>query len=231
MERVCPAVWPSREFQLTVSSHVKSGRPRQKYAFPPPILIQPIYHPIGFFLANSTWRTDIVTFCRYVERLIDLVFIEILCSHARIDSVLGNARITHIQARKSRRLPFLHEYLLVFFTAAGDQRFVMRIDRLGKVGFTSAGIQDQPIAGTNVAIQEVGVYHVQDSHNALGDEGPWLEMDGIWGSHPVATLVTWEHMGIENPSHHVRTAAGGPQRPRLRDVSRLLEAILLEMPS
>lgn len=150
-----------------------------------------------------------------------------------MDSVLGSSRITHIQARKSRRPPFLHEYILVFFTAARNQRFVLRIDRLGKVGSTSAGWR-QDIA-PNTAIQEVGVYHIQDSQIGIDSpNGAWLEMDGRWGSHPIATLATWkvESGRDAHVSHHMQTATDqfGPS-PQLRDVSRLLEAILLEMPT
>ncbi|KAG9100186.1 hypothetical protein FRC06_004461 [Ceratobasidium sp. 370] len=153
----------------------------------------------SFFLANPTWRTDIVTFC----------------SHARIDNVLGHARITHVQARKSRRPPFLHEYLLVFFTAARNQRFVMRIDRLGKVGSASTGWPLGWCAGrhgvaANTAVQEVGVYHIQDSQSGIDSEdGAWLEMDGRWRSYPIATLATWESLKerSETISHHVQTAA------------------------
>ncbi|KAF8593348.1 hypothetical protein BDV93DRAFT_529903 [Ceratobasidium sp. AG-I] len=171
----------------------------------------------SFFLANSIWRTDIVTFC----------------CHVRMDPVLGNARITHIQARKSRRPPFLHEYILVFFTAARNQRFVLRIDRLGKVGSTSAGWREG--IAPNTAIQEVGVYHVQDAQVGIDSpDGAWLAMDGRWGSYPIATLATWESEkgSGECVSHHVQTMAihSGPG-PQLKDVSRLLEAILLEMPA
>ncbi|KAF8597579.1 hypothetical protein BDV93DRAFT_527353 [Ceratobasidium sp. AG-I] len=179
---------------------------------------------VCFFLANPQWRTDIVTFC----------------SHARIDSVLGRARITHVQARKSRRPPFLHEYLLVFFTATQGQRFVVRIDRLGKVGSPSSGSSLGWCAGqrgvaANTAKQEVGVFHLQDTQTQVDAlDGPWLSNDGRWGSCPVATLVTWENARDTSGqvSHHVKTASTqhGPS-PRLSDVSRLLEAILLEMPT
>lgn len=168
-----------------------------------------------------------------------LRFLTFLCSHARIDSVLGRARITHIQARKSRRPPFLHEYLLVFFTAAQGQRFVVRVDRLGKIGSSSGGLlgwcAGQRGVAANTAIQQVGVFHRQDTSTDLDTlDGPWFAYDGRWGSYPVATLVTWENARDANGqvSHHVQTAStqSGPS-PRLSDVSRLLEAILLEMPT
>ncbi|KAG8723458.1 hypothetical protein FRC09_003264 [Ceratobasidium sp. 395] len=176
----------------------------------------------SFFLASSYWQTDILTFC----------------SHARLDPVLGDTRITHIQARKSRRPPFLHEYLLVFFSAARDQRFVIRIDRLGKIGSNSTGWPFGRCTGrhgeaANTAIQEVGLYHIQDAQSGIDTPGaPWLAMDGRWGSRPIATLATWESARAAGThvSHHVQTATGGLE-PALKDVSRLLEAILLEMPT
>ncbi|QRV85044.1 transmembrane protein [Ceratobasidium sp. AG-Ba] len=168
-------------------------------------------------MANSAWQTDILTFC----------------SHARVDPVLSEARITHIQARKSRRPPFLHEYLLVFFTTARGQRFVLRIDRLGKVGSNLASgwpFGTQHGLAANTALQEVGLYHIEDMQSGIdSSDGLWLEMDGRWGSHPVATLATWDHAG-PHVSHHLQTATGGPC-PTLRDVSRLLEAILFQMPT
>lgn len=177
----------------------------------------------NLLLTGSEWRTDIVTFC----------------SHARLDSALGRAHITHIQARKSRRPPFLHEYILVFFTVAHSRRFVARIDRLGKVGSTSGGLlgwcAGRHGMASNTAIQQIGVYHVQDDHSGIDNpDGPWCAGDHGWGSDPIATLVTWSYANEsrQQVSHHVQNAATlrGPI-PRLGDVSRLLEAILLEMPT
>ncbi|KAF8707453.1 hypothetical protein RHS03_04425, partial [Rhizoctonia solani] len=176
----------------------------------------------GFFFVHSIWRTDIITFC----------------SHVRADPSLSNARITHVQARKSRRLPFMHEYLLIFFTSANSQRFVMRIDRLGKVslGSTSGNSELATDAGAGNAIQEVGIYHLQDSQHGIEttSNAPWLAMDGAWGSHPLVTLVAWDKLSQDNKqaSHHVQTAVFGMiEYPRLKDVSGLLEGILLEMPN
>ncbi|KAL5641685.1 hypothetical protein ACGC1H_001979 [Rhizoctonia solani] len=173
----------------------------------------------GFFFDHSVWRTDIITFC----------------SHARAYPSLGNARITHIQARKSRRLPFMHEYLLVFSTSPNGQRFVMRIDRLGKAGFGSSGEPMGPTTGVGTAIQEVGVYHIQDAQQGIDSTSnvPWLAMDGVWGSHPIVTLVAWDMLKEDSNhvSHHVQSRSGMAEPPLLRDVSGILEGILLEMPN
>jgi hypothetical protein len=156
-------------------------------------------------------------------------------SHVRANLSLSNARITHVQARKSRRLPFMHEYLLVFFTLSDSQRFVMRIDRLGKVSLGSTGGNMGPARGRGNAIQEVGIYHLQDSQHGIETttNAPWLAMDGAWGSHPLVTLVAWDMLeDNKNMSHHVQSAASATsERPRLKDVSGLLEGILLEMPN
>ncbi|KAJ1311893.1 hypothetical protein OPQ81_010353 [Rhizoctonia solani] len=174
----------------------------------------------GFFFNHSIWRTDIITFC----------------SHVRAHPSLSNAWITHIQARKSRRLPFMHEYLLVFFTSPTGQRFVMRIDRLGKVLLGSSGEPMGPATGTGTAIQEVAVYHIQDSHHGVDSNSnvPWLTMDGAWGSHPIVTLIA-SGKTSENGKHvshgSKSSISGTPQLPRLLDVSGILEVILLEMPN
>ncbi|CAE6496420.1 unnamed protein product [Rhizoctonia solani] len=184
-----------------------------------PVVGEILSGPKSIFIANSEWCTDIVTFC----------------SHARQDSGLGQARITHIQARKSHRPPFLHEYILVFFTAANNQRFVARIDRLGKVKLTSAGGIPTWLTGgqktDNTAIQQVAMYHIQDDQSGIdSQDGSWFERDGGWGSEPIATLVSNTN-GKEPAPHNVdRSTPIGPT-PRLKDVSRLLEAILLEMPN
>ncbi|KAG9091738.1 hypothetical protein FRC06_000393, partial [Ceratobasidium sp. 370] len=164
----------------------------------------------------------------------------VLHSHARVDSALGQARITHVQARKSRRPPFLHEYILVFFTTVNDQRFVARIDRLGKIGSTSGGGLLGWCAGrhgqaSDTAIQQVGVYYIQDAQIGIDSpDGAWYAHDGGWGSDPIATLIIWSDVSTTTTqvSHHIRTAMArdGPT-PQLGDVSRLLEAILLEMPT
>ncbi|CAE6533106.1 unnamed protein product [Rhizoctonia solani] len=172
--------------------------------------------PEGSIFPNTTYRTDIITFC----------------SHVRLNPALESARITHVQARKSQRLPFLHEYLLVYFATSDSQRFVARIDRLGKVGSSSTS-EDERSRGvaSNTAIQEIGVYHIQDPQSGVDSaDTPWLARDGTWGSKPVVTLVTREaHMHI---SHHLKTAPeNSSQHPTLGDVSRLLEGVLLEMPA
>ncbi|QRV75830.1 transmembrane protein [Ceratobasidium sp. AG-Ba] len=183
-----------------------------------------LHKPKSLFLTSSEWRTDIITFC----------------SHAIAGSVLGDAQITHVQARKSRRPPFFHEYILIFFTTANEQRFVARIDRLGKIGSGSGSIlpgwcrrKKQP--ASNTAVQQVALYQLQDSQVGIdSSDGPWYAYDGGWGSYPIATLVSWSDMSTitQQVSHHVQTSAtrNGPV-PRLANVSRLLEAIMLEMPT
>ncbi|CAE6456185.1 unnamed protein product [Rhizoctonia solani] len=161
----------------------------------------------GLFLTHSEWRTDIITFCLFLTHSEWRTDIITFCSHVRADPSLSNARITHVQARKSRRLPFMHEYLLIFFTSANALRFVMRIDRLGKAGFGSSGEAMGPTTGVGTAIQEVGVYHIQDSQHDVESNAnvPWLAMDGVWGSHPVVTLVAWDE-NKRPDSHHAQNA-------------------------
>ena len=55
-------------------------------------------------------------------------------------------------------------------------------------------------------------------------------MDGVWGSHPIATLETRK---VEREAEDVAHAAADhcEMNLQLKGVSRLLEAILLEMPS
>ncbi|CAE6436179.1 unnamed protein product [Rhizoctonia solani] len=184
-----------------------------------PVAAEILTGPRSMFLANSEWRTDIVTFC----------------SHARLDAGLGQARITHIQARKSHRPPFLHEYILVFFTAVNNQRFVARIDRLGKAKLTSAGGILAWFTGRqrtdSTAIQQVEMYHIQDEQCGVDSpDGPWFERDGGWGSESIATLVSNTNEGGSTTRDTSPSAPTGPT-PRLKDVARLLEAILLEMPT
>ncbi|CAE6424747.1 unnamed protein product [Rhizoctonia solani] len=173
----------------------------------------------GFFFDHSIWRTDIITFC----------------SHARAYPALSDARITHVQARKSRRLPFMHEYLLVFATSPNGHRFVIRIDRLGKAGL-GFGELVGPATAAGTAIQEVGVYHIQDAQQGVDSTSkvPWLAMDGVWGSHPIVTLVAWDMLkdNDRHVSHHVQNVRSAMlERPMLKDVSGILEGILLEMPN
>ncbi|QRV90576.1 transmembrane protein [Ceratobasidium sp. AG-Ba] len=178
------------------------------------------------FLNSSAWRTDISTFC----------------SHAKAGSILGEARITHVQARKSRRPPFLHEYLLVFFTTANGQRFVARIDRLGKIAsapgssfFSWSKKGNSSKGALDTAVQQVEVYQIPDSQTGIdSSDGPWYAYDGSWGSYPIATLVSWLDVSLKttDPFHYPQ-ANTGQKYPvaRLSDVSRLLEAILFEMPA
>ncbi|KDN42032.1 hypothetical protein RSAG8_07077, partial [Rhizoctonia solani AG-8 WAC10335] len=150
-------------------------------------------------------------------------------------SGLGQARITHVQARKSHRPPFLHEYILVFFTASNNQRFVARVDRLGKIKLTSAGGILSWLTGgqgtDSMAIQQVEMHHIQDEQCGIdSSDGPWFRRDGGWGSEPIATLVSNTNEKKLVPQNTDSSIPTGPT-PRLKDVSRLLEAILLEMPT
>ncbi|KAG8735615.1 hypothetical protein FRC12_017979, partial [Ceratobasidium sp. 428] len=110
----------------------------------------------------------------------------------------------------------------------------MRIDRLGKVGSTPQGWRASwHGVAANTPIQEVGVYRIQDTQSGIDSlGGSLLEMDGIWGSYPIATLATWESMRAAGAfiSHHTQTSTSGPS-PMVKDVARLLEAVLLEMPT
>ncbi|KAH7337405.1 hypothetical protein B0J17DRAFT_662843 [Rhizoctonia solani] len=123
----------------------------------------------------------------------------------------------------------------MFFTAANKQRFVARIDRLGKVKLTSVGGIWTWFTGEqrtdSTAIQQVEMYHIQDEQHGIDSpDGPWFRRDGRWGSEPIATLVSNINEKKPAPQNSDPTAPTGPT-PRLKDVSRLLEAILLEMPT
>ncbi|KAF8607325.1 hypothetical protein BDV93DRAFT_520196 [Ceratobasidium sp. AG-I] len=186
-------------------------------ACPPP----PKVSPPSILLANACWETDIVTFC----------------SHIRHDPLLRRAHITEIQNRKSRKLPHLQEYLLLFF-AVGQRRFVARIDfaTRSRAWFNRSAKQhpeaEAPLSGLSgqAARPHVTIYH------ATSDEAtPWFDADGRRGSELVATLSTWADLGVAGTtfvSHHLSTARDvSSGRPSLQDVSRLIEAVILEAPS
>ena len=75
------------------------------------------------------------------------------------------------------------------------------------------------------------MHHIQDEQCGIDSpDGPWFGRDGRWGSEPIATLVS--NASEKKPvPHNTDSAAPRGPTPRLKDVSRLLEAILLEMPT
>ncbi|CAE6501304.1 unnamed protein product [Rhizoctonia solani] len=180
----------------------------QHVACPPP----PKPSPPSTLLANPRWQIDIVTFCNHIAR----------------DPLLGRAQIAQIQNRKSRGLPSLHEYLVLFFSV--DQRqFVARVDYSSRAPTVQ---KEAPLSGGGLASkQQVTVYHALE-----GDATPWFEDDGRRGSELVAALTTWSSLGASGMSyvsHHLATAQEGSSRqaPGLQDVARLIEAVILESPA
>ncbi|EUC61333.1 transmembrane protein, putative [Rhizoctonia solani AG-3 Rhs1AP] len=183
-------------------------RAQQQVACPPP----PKPSPPNTLLANPRWQTDIVTFCSHIAR----------------DPHLGRAQITQIQNRKSHRLPSLNEYLLLFFSV-DQRRFVARVDYTSR---TSTGKEALLLGGGVGCKQQVTVYHVP----LEGEATPWCEEDAPSGSELVAALTTWSSLGASGMSyvsHHLATAQEGTssQGPRLHDVARLVEAVILESPA
>ncbi|KAG9119696.1 hypothetical protein FRC07_005146, partial [Ceratobasidium sp. 392] len=168
----------------------------------------------GILLGQARWQTDIISFC----------------SHIRQDPLLRRAYVTEIQNRKSKRLPYLQEYLLLFFTA-GQRHFVARIDYPTRSSDSSSA--KEPLSGglSLGTRQVVTVYHVTEDEGAT----PWLEDGGRSGSELVATLTTWADLGAGGTtfvSHHLSTARDGSSgRPSLQDVCRLVEAVVLETPT
>lgn len=79
------------------------------------------------------------------------------------------------------------------------------------------------------------MYHIEDAQGGIDSlDGAWLAMDGGWGSYPIATLATWESEMVtgRHASHHLQTSTVySVSNPQLKDVSRLLETIILEMPT
>ena len=165
-------------------------------------------------LTHSRWQTDIVTFCSHIAR----------------DPLLRRAHVTEIQNRKSRKLPYLQEYILLFF-AVGQRRFVALVDH--GAWFRRGAKNPEPLLSqSSMCRQQVTVYHVQDGEDAAT---PWFEDDGSRGSEFVAALSRWSDLGASGVtvvSHHLSTArdAYSGQGPSLHDVCRLIEAVVLEAP-
>ncbi|KAG8711618.1 hypothetical protein FRC08_015676 [Ceratobasidium sp. 394] len=187
---------------------VVSGGVLEHVVCPPP----PKVSPPSILLGQARWQTDIVTFC----------------SHIRHDPLLRRAYITEIQNRKSGRLPYLQEYLLLFFTT-GQRQFVARVDYPTRSGDSPSA--KEPLSGLSLGTrQQVTVYHATDDERT-----PWLEDDGRRGSELVAALTTWADLGAGGTtfvSHHLSTARDrSVGRPSLQDVCRLVEAVVLEAPA
>ncbi|CAE6456650.1 unnamed protein product [Rhizoctonia solani] len=66
-------------------------------------------------------------------------FIEALKLQANSSSI-GKIVVSRFQLRKSKRLPFRHEYVL-FFIESGGNNYVIRVDRLGNLGSLTKGMR------------------------------------------------------------------------------------------
>lgn len=183
-------------------------------ACPPP----PKASPPSILLASPCWETDIVTFC----------------SHIRHDPLLRRAHITEIQNRKSHKLPYLHEYVLLFFSV-GQRRFVARIDFATRSRVSNAKQHPEAEAPLSGLAGQASRQHVTVYQASADGETPWFDVDGRRGSELIAALSTWADLGVAGTtfvSHHLSTARDASSgRPSLQDVSRLIEAVILEAPS
>ncbi|KAG9075704.1 hypothetical protein FRC06_009946 [Ceratobasidium sp. 370] len=140
-----------------------------------------------------------------------------------------NSRVVKIQARKSRKLPFKHEFLLVYVLIGGKAK-VARIDRLGKIGGV-LGLRQ----GHRTALEEV---HLFDLEHEEADD--WLYDSKRNGSVPIATLHVRGQP--ELPSYRVNAtsrqntmfsdeAEASPHTLSLIDIARMLNFIQVEMPT
>ncbi|KAG8792487.1 hypothetical protein FRC12_005987 [Ceratobasidium sp. 428] len=140
-----------------------------------------------------------------------------------------NSRIVKIQARKSHKLPFKHEFLL-FYVLIGGKAKVVRIDRLGKLGGI-LGLRQ----GHRTALEEVHLFDLDHK-----DADDWLYDSKRNGSIPIATLHVRGQP--ELPSYRASSASRqntiiaiseGTPLPTLSliDIARMLSFIQVEMPT
>ncbi|KAF8607329.1 hypothetical protein BDV93DRAFT_553048 [Ceratobasidium sp. AG-I] len=160
-------------------------------------------------LGASNWRGDVETFSSAV--------------FAQPDS--RNARVIKIQARKSKKLPFRHEFLLVYIIVDGKMK-VMRVDRLGKIGGIFGSGE-----GRKAALEEVKMFDLEDEN-----ADAWLYDNGNCGSVPIATLLTRDPYeqpySPTTPSTFTKLTNEFPQQVlSLADIARILCFIQAEMPT
>lgn len=223
---------------LILCNHIVSKvSPPRKSVFCNP-LIDSVHSPPLQACFSPTWQTDIITFCRYTtqriktalgcaDSLYPALFTLILCLETRVPPTSKHESHTSHLSYTSTALSFLPPSATNGLPC-GLADLTRPAPRLRGAHYAA-----RCSATANAVIQQVGIYHVQNAQIGLNSgDRPWLEMDGRWGSRPVATLATWESVSknSEHVSHHVQTAAlSGAQCPRPKYVSRLLEAILLVM--
>ncbi|KAG8737896.1 hypothetical protein FRC10_007543 [Ceratobasidium sp. 414] len=140
-----------------------------------------------------------------------------------------NSRIVKIQARKSHKLPFKHEFLLVYLLIGGKAK-VARIDRLGKIGGV-LGLRQ----GHRTALEEVHLFDLE--HEEAED---WLYDSKRNGSVPIATLhirgqPELPSCEVGSTSRHntlfANEEGASPHTLSLIDIARMLNFIQVEMPT
>ncbi|KAG9124098.1 hypothetical protein FRC07_012853 [Ceratobasidium sp. 392] len=144
-----------------------------------------------------------------------------------------NSRVVKIQARKSRKLPFKHEFLLVYILIGGKTKVILRNNgwfRLGKIGGI-LGLRQ----GHRTALEEVHLFDLDHE-----DAEDWLYDSKRNGSQPIATLHVRGQP--ELPSYRAKPTSNGnavlaesegTPLPTLSliDIARLLSFIQVEMPT
>ncbi|QRW13494.1 transmembrane protein [Ceratobasidium sp. AG-Ba] len=163
-----------------------------------------------------SWRGDIATFT------------DAVIAHPES----RNYKVYKIQARKSRKLPFKHEFLLVYVHVAGKPK-VVRIDRLGKIGGI-LGLRQ----GHRAALEEVHIFDLEHP-----DAEDWLYDTKRNGSQPIATLMASPPPGSEQLPNYPGTSSSsqntvtivveGAPWPTLSlvDIARMFKFIQVEMPT
>ncbi|QRW23343.1 hypothetical protein RhiXN_08379 [Rhizoctonia solani] len=100
-------------------------------------------------------------------------------------STVGKLIISRFQLRKSKRLPFRHEYVVLFVESKGVE-YIIRIDRLGNLGSLTKGVRWH-MGSFGIGGYSKDCVHIEEASSELGR----LLKEDPAGSNILADLHHW----------------------------------------
>ncbi|CAE6470318.1 unnamed protein product, partial [Rhizoctonia solani] len=109
---------------------------------------------------------------------------------------IGKLVVSRFQLRKSKRLPFRHEYVLLFVQSDGVE-YIIRVDRLGNLGSLTKGVRWH-LGSFGIGGYSKDCVRIEEVRSDAG----WLLKNDVAGSCVLADLHHWSSI-VENKEDNI----------------------------